>query len=190
MQTLCHIGLGEHEISYTLRKRRGQKRVKLSVRRDGSITLSVPWHVSARAAERYVIEKRDWLLRVLHSLPLGTHIPAVDRAAHYAAHKEEARRLVYKELTSLNAHYGFVWGRVAIRKNASSWGSCSSKKNLNFDYRILFLPSHLRMYLVVHELCHLREMNHSPRFWALVARVIPEYVKMRRELRKFGTGIT
>ena len=63
------------------------------------------------------------------------------------------------------------------------WGSCSSKKNLNFSYRLYFLPEYLSDYIIIHELCHLKEMNHSKRFWDLVALVCPSYKDYRRELK-------
>lgn len=74
---------------------------------------------------------------------------------------------------------------MAVRDQRTRWGSCSSLGNLNFNYRILFLPQHLQDYLIVHELCHLAEMNHSHRFWARVAEMVPEYRVYRRELRAF-----
>lgn len=106
----------------------------------------------------------------------------VRATAQYQAHKEAARSFVHARLEVLNAQYGFVYGKVAIRDQKSRWGSCSSKKNLNFNYRILFLPSALADYIIVHELCHLGEFNHSPAFWRLVARVIPDHVSLRRQL--------
>ena len=109
---------------------------------------------------------------------------------HYVAHKETARALVLARLAHYNQHYQFEWGRVAVRNQRRCWGSCSSLKNLNFNYKILFLPPHLQDYIVVHELCHLQEMNHGPRFWALVAEQIPAYQACRRELRQLEkTGI-
>lgn len=103
---------------------------------------------------------------------------------HYLTYKEAARALVHRRLSELNAHYGFVYHRVAIKNMTSRWGSCSTKKNLNFNYRIVFLPAHLQDYIIVHELCHLRVFNHSQTFWDLVAEMVPEYKTYRRLLRK------
>lgn len=101
----------------------------------------------------------------------------------YQAHKEVARALVHARLQVLNVHYGFAYNRVAIRDQKSRWGSCSQKQNLNFNYRLVFLPTHLIDYVIVHELCHLKEFNHGPAFWALVGQVVPAHQACRRELR-------
>jgi len=102
----------------------------------------------------------------------------------YLRDKEGARDLVMERLAHFNQHYNLKWGRVAIRNQRSRWGSCSKQGNLNFNYRIAHLPPHLQDYLVVHEMCHLREHNHSRAFWSLVAETIPSYATCRRELRK------
>lgn len=101
----------------------------------------------------------------------------------YHRHKHAARALAHARLEHFNRIYGFRYNRVAIRNQRSRWGSCSKKGNLNFNYRIAFLPEHLRDYIIVHELCHLKEFNHSLRFWALVAAAIPDPRKVRSELR-------
>jgi len=103
--------------------------------------------------------------------------------AHYAEHKEAARALCHARLEHFNQFYNLQYNRVAIRNTRSRWGSCSSQKNLNFNYRIVFLPKVLQDYLIVHELCHLQEMNHGPHFWALVAEQVPQYHKRMQELR-------
>lgn len=102
---------------------------------------------------------------------------------HYVAHKEAARALVLERLDHFNEHYGFTWKRVAIRNQRRCWGSCTSLKNLNFNYKILFLPASLRDYIIVHELCHLAELNHGRQFWALVAEQIPDYRDQVAQLR-------
>ena len=103
---------------------------------------------------------------------------------HYRTHKEHARQVVSERLVYWNQFYNVSYGRVAIRDQRSRWGSCSSKQNLNFNYRIVFLPPELIDYIIVHELCHLLEMNHSPRFWAHVARAFPHYEALRLALLK------
>lgn len=106
------------------------------------------------------------------------------QSSHYLKHKEAARALVVARIAVLNQTYGFRVGRIAIRNQKTCWGSCSSLGNLNFNYRILFLPPHLQEYVIVHELCHLAEFNHGKNFWTLVARVVPEYRAHKRELAR------
>ena len=102
---------------------------------------------------------------------------------HYIAHKEAARALILERLEYFNQFYNLKWNRVAIRNQRRCWGSCSAKGNLNFNYKILFLPSHLADYIIVHELCHLTHLNHGKDFWDLVATQLPKYVDLLHELR-------
>jgi len=102
---------------------------------------------------------------------------------HYVEHKELARKLIHERIAHYNVHYEFPFNRVAIRNQRRCWGSCSSLKNLNFNYKLYFLPPHLQDYIIVHELCHLQELNHGKNFWNLVAQQIPEYQTCVNELR-------
>lgn len=102
----------------------------------------------------------------------------------YVQHKEAARALVHEKLQFFNQHYKLVWGSVAVRNQKSRWGSCSKAGNLNFNYRIALLPPHLQDYIIVHELCHLQEFNHSSKFWRLVGETIPNPVLCKKELHE------
>lgn len=104
----------------------------------------------------------------------------------YLLHKEAARKVVHTKLKAFNAHYKHVYGNVAVRNQKSRWGSCSKAGNLNFNYRIVFLPPHVQDYLVVHELCHLQEFNHSTKFWQLVAETVPNYRSYKKELTQMS----
>ncbi len=108
----------------------------------------------------------------------------------YAEHKETTRTLVSTRLPEIIDAYKAIGiefkpvGRICIKNTLTRWGSCSSKGNLNFSYRLCLLPKHLSDYIIIHELCHLREFNHSSRFWDLVAFFAPAYAAHREELKK------
>ncbi len=109
----------------------------------------------------------------------------VGSTKHYREHKEVARAFVHARLVAINTeYYNYTYNRVAIRDTKSRWGSCSKKGNLNFNYRLLFLPQHLADYVIAHELSHLGEFNHSKNFWALVEKADPDYKSHQRELKK------
>jgi len=99
--------------------------------------------------------------------------------------RAEAAVIARERVEHFNKYYGFSYGRIAIRNQKTRWGSCSSKGNLNFNYRIAELAPELQDYLVVHELCHLKEMNHGPNFWKLVGEQVPEYKRLSATLRKY-----
>ncbi len=102
----------------------------------------------------------------------------------YEKYKEDARRLVQTRLQHYNQFYNYTIGRITIRDQKTRWGSCSSKGNLNFNYKIVFLPIELADYIIVHELCHLGEFNHSTRFWKLVEKQCPDHLARRNELTR------
>jgi len=102
----------------------------------------------------------------------------------YAELKDDALVLVTQRLMHFNTQYSFTYKNVCIRNQVSRWGSCSSKGNLNFNYRIVLLPQKLSDYIIVHELCHLGQFNHSQKFWNLVGQTIPDYKEIKDELQK------
>ncbi len=102
----------------------------------------------------------------------------------FMLHKEAARTLVHARIAHFNLHYKVSVARVAIRNQKTRWGSCSKKGNLNFNYKLALIRPELADYVVVHELCHLKEFNHSKQFWSHVGETIPNYRELRAELRK------
>ena len=103
----------------------------------------------------------------------------------YINNKEKVLGLVNAKIEKFNRLYNYSFNRVSIRNQKTRWGSCSSKKNLNFNYRIMYLPDEIADYIVVHELCHLEEFNHSRKFWDLVERGVPDYKKIKKVKRSY-----
>ena len=110
------------------------------------------------------------------------HIRIKSNRRDYLKYKESARALVINRLAYFNQEYKTTFNRISIRNQRTRWGSCTSKRNLNFNYKIALILPRLADYIIVHELCHLLEMNHSQKFWDQVARTMPDHVVLRREL--------
>lgn len=102
----------------------------------------------------------------------------------FLKNKEKAREIILERLKHFTSFYNLSHGRVSIRNQKTRWGSCSRQGNLNFNYRLVHLREELLDYVIVHELCHLKEFNHGSNFWDLVAQALPEHQSLRRELKK------
>ncbi len=176
--------------SYAVKRSPRARALRVSVYQDGRCVVSAPTFVSAGAIESFVDAKARWVMDALRAFmpfrPIVRRPRGLTRAAKRAAylrHRDAARALIQQRLPELNVPYGFRVGRIAIRDQKSRWGSCSAKGNLNFNYRLALIPERLADY-VVHELCHLGQMNHSRAFWDLVARTMPDWKERRDELHK------
>ncbi len=119
------------------------------------------------------------------TLPSPDEEQAVRSALKQALSKRALNR-VRQRLEFYAPHLGVQFGRVTVRDQRSRWGSCSSKRNLNFNWKLIMAPPEVLDYVVIHELCHLMEFNHSPRFWALVAEQMPEYTFWKKWLKVHG----
>lgn len=108
----------------------------------------------------------------------------------YLKYKDQALELVKNKLEQFNQFYNFKYNKITVRNQSTRWGSCSRRGNINFNYKLVLLPEELLDYVVVHELCHLGEFNHSKNFWKLVAKTIPDYNKRRRELNIKGLSLS
>lgn len=172
------------DFPYTIKTVRFSRRVRLAVHHDGRVVVTKPYFFSKASAEAFLFSKIDWVRAKLENFK---NMPAPLARPHdrgdYLKHKQEAHVLALKRLEYFNGFYGLKYKRISIRDQKTRWGSCSRSGNLNFSYRILELSPAAADYIIVHELCHLKEFNHSPRFWELVAKSIPDYEARRRELR-------
>lgn len=159
--------------------------MRLAVGRDGAVVLTTPVRTSDHFVDGFVLRHARWVMAALARV---RSLPPLDPVARYGRreyllHREAARSFVLARIAALAPSLGVSFARVAIRNQKTCWGSCSRKGNLNFSYKILFLPAHLQDYVIIHELAHLRELNYSPLFWALVGSVMPDHATLRRELR-------
>lgn len=180
------IALKNKKLVYTLRKSNRARRMRLSVHGDGSIVLTAPFGLDETRAEIFIREKAEWLFSKINFFKRFGGRQAIRYSRkHYLEHRENALTLVEEKLAHFNKAYGYEYKNIKIKRQKTSWGSCSRKGNLNFNYKILFLPEKIQDYVIVHELCHLKELNHSKRFWNLVAKTIPDHRENKSELKKY-----
>lgn len=169
-----------------IRRHRRSRRKKITVYCDGSVVLTLPFWESEKSARSFLVQKQDWILKQLEKFkPFRPRINRRQENADYKKHKNAALELAKSRLRFFNRFYGFKIGRVSIKKQRTRWGSCSQKGNLNFNYKIALIRPELADYIIVHELCHLKELNHSKKFWDLVGLAAPEYKKLKKELLNF-----
>ncbi len=180
------VTLKDINLEYLLKRNRKAKNIKLLIDRNSDIIVTAPSWVPKIYINAFVKRQKDWITKHINTTKSNNSFVF---EYPYKKYKEKARALIEKRVRELNVSYGFAYNKISIRNQRTRWGSCSSKKNLNFNYRLLFLPTELRDYVIVHELCHLREMNHSKRFWALVGETIPNYKELRKRLKsEFSLG--
>lgn len=161
--------------------------MRLAVYCDGSIVVTAPFDLKENTAEKFIREKSKWLFSKIDFFKqFKGHAIARYSEEDYLKYKEKAHAFALDRVNHFNKIYKFGFNQINIKNQKTRWGSCSKKGNLNFNYKIVLLPQRLADYIIVHELCHLREFNHSKKFWKLVEKAIPDYLEIRRELKKSG----
>lgn len=161
-----------------------RKTIAIQIREDGTVIVRSPESVSRKTIEDFLKEKQEWI---------ETHQKkAEQRRAQALTITEEqreegikrARKVFPERIAYFAKQMGVTYGRVTLREQKTRWGSCSSKGNLNFNWKLILLPPELLDYVVVHELAHRKEMNHSAAFWKVVEEILPDYRERRKALKE------
>ena len=187
---MTHRDHQEQPIAYRLIRSR-RKTLGMEIR-DGQVIVRAPLRCSKQEIDRFILSHRKWL---------ETHLAKAQAAQKKAGElgrlsDEEIRELAQKAMQVIpeRVRYyapliGVDYGRITIRCQKTRWGSCSSKGNLNFNCLLMLTPPEVMDSVVVHELCHRKEMNHSPVFYKEVLRVFPEYHRWNRWLKQNGSDL-
>ncbi len=176
-------------MSYSVEVIRSARRtLSLEIRPDGSVLVRAPLRAGTLRIRAFVMAHRAWIEEQRRRAAKAPPAEKLSREELDALRREAKRRLPARA-----AYYaplvGVRFGRISIRCQKTRWGSCSGKGNLNFNLLLMLAPEAVQDYVVVHELCHLLEMNHSARFWQNVQRVLPEYAASRAWLREHGGAL-
>ena len=164
--------IGEVTFSKSVRGRR----VAIRVHPVRGVTVSVPTLVPYAAAMAFFKLKRQWVLETMRRQKEKARNTVVPSAAEIESLRRQAKSELPPRLSVLAARYGFTYNRVTIKHNATNWGSCSSKGNINLNLNIVRLPRILQDYVLLHELCHLRHLDHGHAFHLLLEHLLTDYL--------------
>ena len=160
----------------TFRKSARGRRVAIRVHPVRGVTVSVPTLVPYAAAMAFFKLKRQWVLETMRRQKEKDRNTVVPSAAEIESLRRQAKSELPPRLSVLAARYGFTYNRVTIKHNATNWGSCSSKGNINLNLNIVRLPRILQDYVLLHELCHLRHLDHGHAFHLLLEHLLTDHL--------------
>jgi hypothetical protein len=168
---------------YFVRNRRA-RRYLLRVEVDGRVRVTIPRGGSRREADAFAERHLDWVTRERARLAAPTTTPEERQVFRARASVELPLRLVV-----LAEGFGLTVTRISIRNQRSRWGSCGRDGHICLNWRLVLMPGWVRDYVLVHELMHLRRLDHSPKFWRLVEAACPDYRRARQWLRAHGPSL-
>lgn len=172
------------ELSYTIKHSLRAKRLSLKVERTGKVVVVLPKRFPVKLVDSFINENADWIRQKLANLEKAERIvPESLGLNSHAKYLLKAKKQITQKVKDWNEFYKFDYKKITIKNTSTRWGSCSRAGNLNFNYKLIFTEEKLLDYVVIHELCHLQEMNHGPRFWNLVSEAMPDYKIQRHKLK-------
>jgi hypothetical protein len=167
-----------HPIRAEFVRHRRARHYIIRVTGDGTLRVTMPWRGSRAEAERFVRTRHEWIAREQYARSLAVRDPEADGRARRVAERELPARL-----RALAALHGYSVTAVSVRAQRSRWGSCSPSGRISLNWRLIQLPPQVSEYILLHELAHLRHLNHSARFWREVERLCPWHREARAWLR-------
>ena len=192
-------GLAENTMDNILVIRSNRKTLAIQINPDLSVIVRAPMYAPQSDIERILREKEGWIQKHIEKIreqeAKKKEIQGESVESEYLTNEEikkladKALQYIPKRVSYYAKQIGVTYGKITIRNQKTRWGSCSNKGNLNFNCLLMLTPSEVIDYVVVHELCHRKEMNHSVAFWAEVEKVIPNYKEQVKWLKENGGKI-
>lgn len=170
--------------------RSGRRTLSLEITSSGRLLVRAPYLLPEREIQNFILSKTAWIekqLRLLEQRQAAQGEKLSEEELRQLA--EQARRILAERVARYAKQMNVSYGRVTVRCQKTRWGSCSRTGNLSFNCLLMLAPPEVLDYVIVHELCHRKEMNHSARFWAEVEKVLPDYRMRRHWLKENGEAL-
>lgn len=171
-----------------------RRTIELQICTDGHVRVRAPFYMTDAEIADFLNKKTNWIdkhrTQMKERQQMKTQEPVRRLSPQdIRALADQAMQIIPDKVRFYAEKIGVDYGRVTIRNQKTRWGSCSAKGNLNFNCLLMLAPEDVLDYVVIHELCHRKEMNHSPRFWSEVAKIMPDYKNSKIWLKENGNDI-
>ncbi len=174
----------------------GRSTLGLEVSRNGQVKLRAPRRVSDGALQNFARQKEAWIIEKYLMMEEKRKAESLQQDPDYVkdpaleqAYRRQAKARLEERAAYFASRMGVSYQRISVRAAKTRWGSCSAKGNLNFHWKLILMPPQVLDYVLVHELAHRKEMNHSPAFWAEVEKILPDYRERRKWLKTYGQTV-
>ncbi len=174
-------------MEYTIVRSR-RKTIAIQITPDGRVLVRCPNRIAAKEVQAFVQSRAQWIERNLARISAMPQLPKLT-PEELRDLTFQAREMIPGRTALLARQMGVSFGRISIRHQHTRWGSCSSKGNLNFNCLLMLAPPEVLDYVIIHELCHRKEMNHSAKFWTEVETHMPDYPRHKNWLKEHGPGL-
>ena len=164
-----------------------RKSIAIQIHPDCKVLVRAPKRMRMEEIKRFVESKAEWIEKHLSNCTSQNQQKLTDQEIQ--ALREKARALVTERVQYYAPLIGVTYNQIVIRAQHTRWGSCSNKGNLNFNCLLALVPPEVLDYVVVHELCHRKELNHSERFWNEVTKILPDYKVRKKWLKDNGSNL-
>ena len=168
--------------------RSSRKTISILIKPSGEVEVRCPKRCPQRDVEAFVVSKEAWICKHLEAIAKRPSVPVLSETERKAL-AAKAAAVLPEKVGRFAGQMNLSYGRVSIRSQRTRWGSCSAKGNLSFNCLLMLCPEEVQDYVVIHELCHRREMNHSAAFWREVERYCPDYRIHRKWLKDNGAEL-
>lgn len=189
-----YLSVNELHIPYEIERTR-RRTYGITMKPGGDVIVRIPMRGSISYARTMIEDKKDWVcknyIRLKDAAPQTLQKDKSDYEKRLEApYRQAAKEYIPKRVRFYADILQVDYGKITIRDQKTRWGSCSSSGNLNFNWRLILAPPKVLDYVVIHELCHRKEMNHSTRFWQYVESIMPDYKEQRKWLKDNGSSLS
>ncbi|MCD4797081.1 MAG: M48 family metallopeptidase [Candidatus Cloacimonetes bacterium] len=164
------------------------KRLRISIKNNGKISVTIPAKFSLKTAEDFIHSKKQWIQKHLQRIDERNKF-TLQNSENISTDKKYPKLILHNRLNEISLKYDLQYNRLFIRSQKTRWGSCSAKNNISLNIKLINLPAELIDYVILHELVHTKVKNHQKEFWSELEKYIKEPKLIDAKLKRYNLAL-